>query len=212
MRLGMVSIPSQLGSLLLGVIAWALLKQPTVSIPSQLGSLLLDSHGAHYADYIQVSIPSQLGSLLLGIGQSGVCRVTTVSIPSQLGSLLLGTATNLNTAGKLCLNTLTVGQPLVGRRSLCMGQMFAPRLNTLTVGQPLVGATPAPATATPGSLNTLTVGQPLVGQPIKQLRLTSQVSIPSQLGSLLLGVNAPKQVDFTLSQYPHSWAASCWPT
>ena len=85
-----------------------------------------------------------------------------VSIPSQLGSLLLGRDPQAQATGRPGLNTLTVGQPLVGRRFRLV-QERPQGLNTLTVGQPLVGtATAVPTTATP-SLNTLTVGQPLVG-------------------------------------------------
>ena len=60
------------------------------------------------------------------------------------------------------------------------------RLNTLTVGQPLVGAALVTFQWRKVSLNTLTVGQPLVGFGDKLNVMGHEVSIPSQLGSLLL--------------------------
>ena len=113
--------------------------------------------------YRDVSIPSQSGSLLSGLPEDYRQSPDPVSIPSQSGSLLSVCSLVVRKVQWRRLNTLTVGQPLVGRcRShLRLGQ---PGLNTLTVGQPLVGcptSTPKPS-ATP-------------------------VSIPSQSGSLLSG-------------------------
>ncbi len=60
-----------------------------VSIPSQLGSLLLASIECWDTPEFLVSIPSQLGSLLLAANIEISAGDGTVSIPSQLGSLLL---------------------------------------------------------------------------------------------------------------------------
>ena len=139
--------------------------------------------------------------------------------------------------------------------------VFAPAtfgLNTLTVGQPLVGAPTVAPKKTPLRLNTLTVGQPLVGGSTDcnitivvrsqyphsraascRVNMTATkrtlvlVSIPSQSGSLLSvmdairpaairSVSIPSQSGSLLSegtlyildlgnesQYPHSRAASC---
>ena len=83
------------------------------------------------------------------------------------------------------LNTLTVGQPLVGRH-LHHWRSGLTRLNTLTVGQPLVGCRRVQRTFILSGLNTLTVGQPLVGTCEEgRPQWRRDVSIPSQSGSLL---------------------------
>ena len=111
----------------------------------------------------QVSIPSQSGSLLsVGVGDVQG-KVSYVSIPSQSGSLLSVLRRQPQQLARLRLNTLTVGQPLVGESTPKMwpgsGDVSIPSqsgsllsehhgghrqsggygLNTLTVGQPLVG-------------------------------------------------------------------------
>ena len=66
------------------------------------------------SQWSQVSIPSQSGSLLSGLSMGNSANWRVVSIPSQSGSLLSGTIEVCTTCTSLCLNTLTVGQPLVG--------------------------------------------------------------------------------------------------
>ena len=158
-----------------------------------------------------------------------------VSIPSQLGSLLLAQASRTSDAHRRGLNTLTVGQPLVGDGP--GGDEYAdpesqyphswaascwepntsaiytpPSLNTLTVGQPLVGGRrPSCSTCPTRSLNTLTVGQPLVGTRGRSQRpfaLKSQYP-HSWAASCWCSARAECSAQ-SPSQYPHSWAASCW--
>ena len=83
------------------------------------------------------------------------------------------------------LNTLTVGQPLVGTGLLAFPELEL-CLNTLTVGQPLVGFDFETNDYSYTGLNTLTVGQPLVGdRTVRAPYVDGRVSIPSQSGSLL---------------------------
>ena len=83
-------------------------------------------------------------------------------------------------------------------------------LNTLTVGQPLVGRSRTGKPWLVPRLNTLTVGQPLVGEHGCREAPWRSVSIPSQSGSLLSGRQCRDQVARRAwSQYPHSRAASC---
>ena len=134
-----------------------------------------------------VSIPSQSGSLL-SVRQpiSGSGR-GHVSIPSQSGSLLSARSLWDLSVASICLNTLTVGQPLVGTGPGRPAQPPKTCLNTLTVGQPLVG-----------------------WSTLKLLRRGTTVSIPSQSGSLLSdGAGGDEGHAGAKSQYPHSRAASC---
>ena len=85
-----------------------------VSIPSQSGSLLSECPTAGQDSSDLVSIPSQSGSLLsVATGKSDIVY-DKVSIPSQSGSLLSAGAWHISGRTFWRLNTLTVGQPLVG--------------------------------------------------------------------------------------------------
>gem|GEM_PF-1083274 len=59
-----------------------------VSIPSQVGSLLAVALSVVLGAFMLVSIPSQVGSLLAADGFVASRRLLKVSIPSQVGSLL----------------------------------------------------------------------------------------------------------------------------
>ena len=133
------------------------------------------------------------------------------------------------------LNTLTVGQPLVGRGSRRRSEQQ--RLNTLTVGQPLVGwlchkGGVRPLVSIPSQsgsllsveftveydesgtcLNTLTVGQPLVGfSPWHRAKRRLESQYPhSRAASCRTKTPSPTMTPYTRSQYPHSRAASCRP-
>ena len=183
------------GQPLVGRLAVTLPSSP-VSIPSQSGSLLSGDRTAESDWAAMVSIPSQSGSLLSGATSPAGSSRPTVSIPSQSGSLLsvaleprrdnpIYQSQYPHSRAASCrvffewggvaytsLNTLTVGQPLVGDCTPSMpakdcvsipsqsgsllsagvGQRLPRRgngLNTLTVGQPLVGSRPSAATLTP---------------------------------------------------------------
>ena len=102
---------------------------------------------------------------------------------SRAASCRLGPGSGATGADRL--NTLTVGQPLVGRQN-DVGQYCQKRLNTLTVGQPLVG--------------------PIV-LPAQRVGESSQYP-HSRAASCRDGSIGRWQVRQG-SQYPHSRAASC---
>ena len=110
------------------------------------------------------------------------------------------------------LNTLTVGQPLVGDRHSRVLSIVVSSLNTLTVGQPLVGQ------CTLTNVSQVTVESQYPHSRAASCRAVAgcmryfraNVSIPSQSGSLLSGFEeALTCVPCDSSQYPHSRAASC---
>ena len=183
---------------------------------------------------LNVSIPSQSGSLLSVVRSQRWLLVTMVSIPSQSGSLLSGTSTPVTSPAPKRLNTLTVGQPLVGPagmrgRTVCGSsqyphsraascriedrgsQLSSHSLNTLTVGQPLVGSVTAGAQTAKSGLNTLTVGQPLVGcLPNTSTCSPGWSQYPhSRAASCRASLPGASKMQLLVSQYPHSRAASC---
>ena len=178
-----------------------------VSIPSQSGSLLsaLTCHRRRAGS--AVSIPSQSGSLLSEASGAATNCIAIVSIPSQSGSLLSGQRCAFTVQGSR-LNTLTVGQPLVGPSD----QVTADGRSQYPHSRAASCRASATETYTgkPG-LNTLTVGQPLVGWPSATTACSDgSVSIPSQSGSLLSEPRTSRWMPcHHLSQYPHSRAASC---
>ena len=180
-----------------------------------------------------VSIPSQSGSLLSGDRRRCVCMIIVSQYPHSRAASCRARLSPARPTLTSCLNTLTVGQPLVGPpastfipsetrlNTLTVGQPLVGcqrrsnnvrrrGLNTLTVGQPLVGRHSARERRWTVRLNTLTVGQPLVGHASAEWCFTAQqVSIPSQSGSLLSAGDVDGVHGRSRSQYPHSRAASC---
>ncbi len=162
-----VSIPSQAGILLAGVnlacsweerwsclntltgghplggqlFLWQYRADPTVSqYPHRRASSWREVLDDQRAGGEMVSIPSQAGILLaVGVCWFASGRREIVSIPSQAGILLADHQRNGDAADQSdCLNTLTGGHPLGGRRpSDRQGRWLG--LNTLTGGHPLGG-------------------------------------------------------------------------
>ena len=183
----------------------------SVSIPSQLGSLLLDSYLLDCGNALTSQYPHSWAASCWHRGGRTFSAGYGVSIPSQLGSLLLVPCWPPNRrfhAESQYPHSWAASCWFLPAR--CALRRVT-GLNTLTVGQPLVGRALRPPRRACYGLNTLTVGQPLVGLSTHLSHsYRRKVSIPSQLGSLLLGDDPHLLCEGQRSQYPHSWAASCW--
>ncbi len=208
-----VSIPSQVGILL---VEGQLVEVPgrrCVSIPSQVGILLVDGNTTRFLD-VGLSLNTLSGGHPLGgaLRRDRVLRACKglntlsgghplggrplwlcqpdggqVSIPSQVGILLVVVAHNRRFCPHCVSIPSQVGILLVDR-ILLYGAEYDSGLNTLSGGHPLGGLRRNIRTLRKhASLNTLSGGHPLGGDGnVRPNADEARVSIPSQVGILLV--------------------------
>jgi len=183
----LVSIPSQMGTLLGGNCQGRRSVTRIVSIPSQMGTLLGVMGLFDKPKPSEVSIPSQMGTLLGDIWRQPHCSCILVSIPSQMGTLL-------GAGCKTRWSQVVWSSQYPHRWALSWEFYSSPT------------ACARCRVSIPSQMGTLLGGT----TRLIRRRRTGEVSIPSQMGTLLgvSGTYQPKAPLAFWSQYPHRWALS----